>query len=312
MTSHATGSDSRVDGVEQVDGVESHAGQTSQVVARPGASSRRSSAPTEVLLYSGRVRLLLVAAIQLALGGLLLFSLGTIGQYIGGILIAFGLLRVLRVVRIGLGAEGVITLAKRAAGLPRKLCGGQDNIDSVETSDILNVFYLRRSLSWIRSSPVLVVETSDRAYRYPRSWFASDYDQRRIGFAFNRALGRSLPKNLVSPPRPALIPSGELTDSDRRNRAVVLFILAGGLVMRANLGLHGFLITLGLPTYIVYVAAGLSIAAGLFYLFVPATPPDTGSEKPVAKPKAEPIAKARVAQSTSRKSRGKSAKSKRK
>jgi hypothetical protein len=37
----------------------------------------------------------------------------------------------------------------------------------------------------------LVIETSDERFVYPRDWFASDSDQRRVAHALGRRLGRA-------------------------------------------------------------------------------------------------------------------------
>jgi hypothetical protein len=33
---------------------------------------------------------------------------------------------------------------------------------------------------WTRAAPVLVIESKDRAFTYPRDWFITEADQRRI------------------------------------------------------------------------------------------------------------------------------------
>jgi hypothetical protein len=47
-------------------------------------------------------------------------------------------------------------------------------------SAVTAVYFLRRSVPWNRSAPVLVIELGDRAMAFPRDWFASEADQRRV------------------------------------------------------------------------------------------------------------------------------------
>jgi hypothetical protein len=41
-------------------------------------------------------------------------------------------------------------------------------------------YFLRRSVPWTKAAPVLIVEVGERAYVYPRDWFRTEADQRRI------------------------------------------------------------------------------------------------------------------------------------
>jgi hypothetical protein len=48
------------------------------------------------------------------------------------------------------------------------------------------VYFLRRSVPWNRSAPVLVIELGPKAMAFPRDWFASEADQRHIIHALMR------------------------------------------------------------------------------------------------------------------------------
>jgi hypothetical protein len=50
----------------------------------------------------------------------------------------------------------------------------------LEPSAITATYFLRRSVPWNRSAPVLIVELGERALAFPRDWFASETDQRHV------------------------------------------------------------------------------------------------------------------------------------
>jgi hypothetical protein len=72
---------------------------------------------------------------------------------------------------------GTIALGERTVVLPVSLCAGK----SVEVSfgELKHAYILRRALPWMTQGPVLVVETAQGTYEYPRDWFSGEADQRR-------------------------------------------------------------------------------------------------------------------------------------
>jgi hypothetical protein len=56
--------------------------------------------------------------------------------------------------------------------------------------DVTAVYFLRRSVPWNKSSPVLVIELGDKALAYPRDWFASEADQRHVVHALLAQRGK--------------------------------------------------------------------------------------------------------------------------
>jgi hypothetical protein len=68
-------------------------------------------------------------------------------------------------------AEDKVTLP-RGAHRPRPL--------ELEPSAVTATYFLRRSVPWNRSAPVLIVELGDKALAFPRDWFASETDQRHV------------------------------------------------------------------------------------------------------------------------------------
>lgn len=56
-------------------------------------------------------------------------------------------------------------------------------------SEIRSAYVLRRRAPLAVSSPVLVLETARGTFEYPRDWFVTDGDQRRVAAAVGRAIG---------------------------------------------------------------------------------------------------------------------------
>jgi hypothetical protein len=136
-------------------------------------------------------------ASALIIGGVLLvIYLGIVGKAAGVLMVAFGVRRGWKVTRCLLRGPGRFRVGEDPVALPRGLCVTAP--DEIEVSAIKQVFFLRRALAWTQASPVLIVETTDRVYAYPRDWFSSDSEQRRIAQALSAQLERQ-PKS----PEPA-------------------------------------------------------------------------------------------------------------
>jgi len=62
--------------------------------------------------------------------------------------------------------------------LPRGLCKGEPAAFPLDK--VQHAYLLRRAVPWTRAAPVLVIEADGRAFSYPRDWFLTEADQRRI------------------------------------------------------------------------------------------------------------------------------------
>ena len=111
-------------------------------------------------------------------GALLVWKLGTVGVWIGIALIVYGIWRALLVVQSFVNPPGTISVSAREVSLPRGLSTSKPY--KVAPREVTAVYFLRRSVPWNRSSPVLVIELGPKALPYPRDWFASEADQRRV------------------------------------------------------------------------------------------------------------------------------------
>jgi hypothetical protein len=111
-------------------------------------------------------------------GALLIWKLGTVGVWAGYILIALGIFRGFQLVMSLVHKPGTFVIAPTKVTLPRH--AHRPNPLVVEPSAVTAVYFLRRSVPWNRSAPVLIVELGDKAMVYPRDWFASEADQRHV------------------------------------------------------------------------------------------------------------------------------------
>jgi len=90
---------------------------------------------------------------------------------------------------------GAIKVAPSVIVLPRGV--HRPHPLEVAPEDVTAVYFLRRSVPWNKSSPVLVVELGDKAMTYPRDWFASEADQRHVVHALLGLRG-DLPKTATA------------------------------------------------------------------------------------------------------------------
>jgi hypothetical protein len=113
-----------------------------------------------------------------AFGLLLVWKLGTVAVWVGFVLIALGLYRAYQLVRSFMLPAGTIEVSSERVSLPVGVHKGKPLV--VKPGEVTAVYFLRRSVPWNHAAPVLVVELGQRALLYPRDWFATEADQRRV------------------------------------------------------------------------------------------------------------------------------------
>ena len=145
--------------------------------------------PTQIELEVSRQRAIGWTIFGLILGGLLIRALGTVGVWAGIALVATGLFHAWQLVRTLLYPPGTIAVSDREVSLPRGVCLPRPVV--VPPSAITAIYFLRRSVPWNRTAPVLVVELGAKAMVFPRDWFASEADQRHVIHAVLRAKGEA-------------------------------------------------------------------------------------------------------------------------
>jgi hypothetical protein len=146
---------------------------------------------TEIELEVSRQRTI-AWAIGGTIGGILMIlKLGIVGVWGGYAVLAWGLFRAVQLAMTIIYPPGTIKVTKDKVVLPR----GPHRPHPLEVApaDVTAVYFLRRSVPWNKSSPVLVVELGDKAMTYPRDWFASEADQRHVVHALLGLRGE-LPK----------------------------------------------------------------------------------------------------------------------
>ena len=138
--------------------------------------SRRSD--VEIELEVSRQRTIGWAVFGTVVGSLLIWKLGTVGVWTGIALVIIGAYRAWQLVQTFVYPPGSIRVTAREVTLPRGLCLPRPI--KVPPSAVTAVYFLRRSVPWNRSAPVLVVELGSKAMAFPRDWFASEADQRHV------------------------------------------------------------------------------------------------------------------------------------
>jgi hypothetical protein len=118
------------------------------------------------------------------LGGLLIWKLGTVGVWAGFALVAMGAYHAWKLAQTFLHPPGAIVISDREVSLPRGVCVPRPVL--AKPSDVTAAYFLRRSVPWNRAAPVLIVELGPKAMVFPRDWFASEADQRRVIHALLR------------------------------------------------------------------------------------------------------------------------------
>lgn len=123
-------------------------------------------------------------AFGIIVGALLIWKLGTVAVWIGVLLVIKGVFHAYQLVQTFVHPPGTIVVTDQEVTLPRGLCLPRPV--KVAPSEVTAVYFLRRSVPWKHSAPVLVVELGARAMAFPRDWFASEADQRHVVHALLR------------------------------------------------------------------------------------------------------------------------------
>ncbi len=146
--------------------------------SEPESASSPETGSVEIELEVTRQRQAMWA-IGGTIGGLLLvLKLGTVGVWAGYVLIVLGLFRAYQLVQTFLVPPGTIRVTDAEVVLPRGL--HRTKPIKVPASDVTAAYFLRRSVPFNRSAPLLVIELGERAMAFPRDWFASESDQRKV------------------------------------------------------------------------------------------------------------------------------------
>ena len=140
--------------------------------------------PVEIELEVSRQRAATWTLLGVVGGALLVWKVGTVGVWAGWGLIAYGLYQTYVLVQTFLRPAGTIVITEREVVLPRGPHRARPL--KVAPSEVTAAYFLRRSVPWNRSAPVLVIELGPRAMVFPRDWFASEADQRHVVHALLR------------------------------------------------------------------------------------------------------------------------------
>ena len=186
--------------------------------AEPETSEPRSG-PIEIELEVSRQRAGGWAVFGLVVGALLIWKLGTVGVWVGVVLMVIGALRAWELAQTFLYPPGTIVVTDDKVTLPRGLCLPRPL--QVTPAEVTAVYFLRRSVPWNRSAPVLIIELGARAMAFPRDWFASEADQRHVVHALMRTEDATGAK-------PGKVDFGD-------DRSALLQMIGGGVLVVAGL-----------------------------------------------------------------------------
>jgi hypothetical protein len=202
----------------------------------------RAGSPLEVELEVSRQHAAGWTVFGLLFGGLLVWKLGTVGVWVGVVLMVIGVFRAYELLQTYRHPPGTIIVSEKRVVLPRGLCVGRPV--EVSPSAVTAVYFLRRSVPWNRSAPVLVVEVGGRAMAFPRDWFATEADQRRIVHAL---LG-----TMKTSDSPGTESAGAAIDAANK----LVWVQAGAGLVLLGTGIAGAMASSGGPggNYAVYVA----------------------------------------------------------
>jgi hypothetical protein len=151
------------------------------------AGSVIDDGPVVVPLANSRWRHLVWAVVGLAAGALFFLAFGPLGKVFGLAFAAGGALAGRSFVRTLVQDAGAIRLGPSQIELPLAPCAG--TAAPVPLAEVRHAYLLRRATPFFVAGPLLVVETARGAYTYPRDWFHTDADQRRLAAHINRRLG---------------------------------------------------------------------------------------------------------------------------
>lgn len=205
------------------------------------------------------------AGFHLVVGSVLIYGLGSVGKGLGVLLLILGGLRGYKFARGILAPPGRLKVGVDPVELPAGLSVA--SADEIAVDSIKQVFYLRRALPWTQASPVLVVETADDTiYTYPRDWFASDSDQRRVARTLAEQIGRANDDSLIGG---AASSSGkpEAAKKNATQIGIAAFVTAIALFVAALLPrTQAMFRSINLPVVLLYIGAALSLGVAMWHL----------------------------------------------
>lgn len=146
--------------------------------ADKATGERATGGGVEISLHHARNHHLRWVVIGLVLGGLCVTQLGTLGQWVGVVLLVLAAWAAFRVIQTLRHPAGTIVVERERVTLPRGLCRGEPL--HLGRGAITASYLLRKAVAWHQAAPVLVVEADGKVLAYPRDWFASEADQRRV------------------------------------------------------------------------------------------------------------------------------------
>ena len=154
----------------------------------PSSKAGRAAEPVSVTLEHSRWRHFAWTLIGFLLGSMVIAKIGSAGKVIGAGLMLLAGYHGYRFTMTLLKPSGTIKVDSTHVELPLGLCRGKTA--TFPMAELRHAFLLRRAVSWMSTGPLLVIETGEQVFAYPRDWFASESAQRRIARAIQVHQGK--------------------------------------------------------------------------------------------------------------------------
>lgn len=167
-------------------GVESRGRQRA---AGSGEARFAPEVPLDVELHHARWPRLAGAVVAGGVAPVAFYFLGGVGVVIGLAAMVSAIGQALDFARTLRYPPGTIQLTRGQVVLPIGLCGGR--AATVPIADVRHVLLLRRAVPYSAGGSLLVVETTQGIFEYPRPWFASEDDALRVAVSLRHLAGRA-------------------------------------------------------------------------------------------------------------------------
>ena len=193
--------------------------ETSATAAAAKTATRKPPA-LDITLESSVQGMAAWTVFELGFGALLIWSLGTVGAWVGVVMIVHGAFRLAELISLLAGSPGRLVVGDRVVRLPRGRTAARSF--EVAPADVTAAYFLRRSVPWNHAAPVLVVELGHHALTYPRDWFGSEADQRHAIHALLSGIAPS--GGAPSPATTAALETARRLETTKLGVGVVLFV----------------------------------------------------------------------------------------
>ena len=156
------------------------------VATQGGKGSVKLPNHFDVVLAAGGLQRAVWVLISIVIGVLCISKLGIVAQWVGVALVLWGAYGGVQCLNALRNKPSRFVLSGDTVRLPTGIANGATVELSMES--VNHVYLRRRSTPPFTSSPLLVVETENKAFTYPRDWFANEADQMLVGSVLRKRI----------------------------------------------------------------------------------------------------------------------------